>query len=175
MSTLKTISNEELLNTLGEELATGQPVIFHMEKSSNEDVTMLYLAQTKTSEATGIDALFMGWNNEQTVRCIRSINTNLIGELAKQLNCEIAPGKVLPAEMSIQVTENFEQGYDTQTAKIYPKSHKKAGDTIEFLGRPVYRHTSLVFTKDLNDTYVRSTEDAQALVDAEEAKAKATV
>ncbi len=162
----KNSKNPEVAEAFADQLATGVPVVFAIDKTKNDEYVTLCIAQEieTPGSATAEQELFLGWgSNKSVVRYLQNVNVKQFSVLEQKWG-KIQPGTVLTGT-SVQVTESNEAGSHIgengervyQEPKVYPATSKNAGkrQLDAENGKPIYRNTSLVLTLTPRHTFIK--------------------
>lgn len=144
-------STKELVEKFAAELATGQPVVFHVEDEEKNGMTLVHIAQqfseplyTLPGTAGGLIGQLFNFQNEgQIIRFIQPIPTTAPTELR---NIFMTIG-VLPEGMNIQVTHSTKPIRTKDTSKAYTPlySNKNWIETMD--GKLVWENCQPVMGK----------------------------
>lgn len=163
------ITNEQLEQTFGKQLATGGVVIVHTEDTKNSEWKSIYLAQKRKVESRGtapsgelssIAKTLKGWDgttNNYIVRHIETLNVKALQSLGLDV------GSTLPVGSMIGVEDKNTPMTPNQQPII-----SREGEVRTFKGGEIYTHTFLT-TEDeyagdkvMKFDYVPQTETASA-------------
>jgi hypothetical protein len=144
----KTSTNGEIEQAFGKELATGDPIVYHIgesrEGSDGKIYRALYIAQmrddvsTSSSTVSDLQATLLGWNDSK--RMIRTI-ANAVPEMIAKLG--IRQGFAFK-NANIQVEHSYDKSWATQEPRKYGASSAYAGMPITCEGLEFYETTKLV-------------------------------
>jgi hypothetical protein len=128
--------NEEVRKAFTALVATGQPFVFAVFPSQNEDYQMLCIAQELVvpgTEVTAVQKTFLGWDERdpRLVRCLQAVKTELADEFAV--------GTVLDG-FTIAVTRLDFPAYEGQAEVINPETNAPVLKN----GKLQYEHRELV-------------------------------
>ena len=153
----KNLLNSELLEKFQQQLDSGQVCIIDVQNTSNDEYTMLYLAQIVDS-GNGDEAnkLFLGWDGS-VQRCLRNMKKDQLAKIEKALSTKMEIGNVLPKGWNIEVTDSTsfktlqtwvdaEGNMQEEQPRKFGKNHPHfAGEVcVDINGLPIYRRTELV-------------------------------
>lgn len=135
----KNLTNQELAERFKEELATGSPVVIHIQDSKNPLYSAAFIAQQKANPDPILE-FFLGFNGI-IIRGVQNVAKSQL-EANKQLADMIVEGGILKG-FDIHIEDSLEPTYKDQN----PKTRVMEGvEEIQINndGQPVYRNISLV-------------------------------
>lgn len=155
------MSNAELVEQFGDQLATGAAVIFAVEETSNPDFVHVFVAQNATTEdyldqsgnTGGVMSRFEAENafDDATRRefILRS-HFNVRSEKADQyeVGATIEGVKIQIWDSTVPLFEGHSPRISSQTGEIYLNG-----------GKPIYRHTSVVYEDEFDGHHNLAVQD----------------
>lgn len=138
----QTSKNADLEKAFAKIIENGQPIVFAITDTVNDDYKMLWICQKKELEfqkVTEVQKTFLGWSDRDAriVRTGQAISTAILDDMG------LSAGDVLE-DYDIKVVRLSFPAYDDQEPVRKVDSDGNVGEPILVSGKPVYEHRELV-------------------------------